>query len=122
MQVFPQYPATRIIRKCSFFAATVAGAAVLFAGLALGVQQVRAQYVVAPRAVMAKQLADRYGQAPVAMGIANNGAMIEVFAADDGITCTIVVTMPNRTSRIVAAGRNWMQITPTITVKEVRER
>ncbi len=56
------------------------------------------------------------------MGLANNGAMIEVFAADDGITWTIVVTMPNRMSRMLVAGRDWMQVAPTITVKEVRER
>ncbi len=120
MQVFPQFPATWG-RMCSLFAATVAGAAVLLAGLALGAQQARAESVVVPRVDVAKQLADRYGEAPVAMGLVNNGTMIEVFAADDGITWTIVVTMPNRTSRIVAAGRHWMQIAPTITVKEVRE-
>ncbi len=74
-----------------------------------------------PPVDVAKQLADRYGEAPVAMGLVNNGAMIEVFAADDGITWTIVVTTPNRMSRIFAAGRHWMQIAPTITVQEVRE-
>ncbi len=111
MQVFPQFPATWG-RMCSLFAATVAGAAVLLAGLALGVQQARAESVVVPRVDMAKQLAD-HGEAPVAMGVANNGAMIEVFAADDGITWTIVVTMPNHMSRIFAAGRHWMQNTPT---------
>ncbi len=121
MQVFPQFPATWG-RMCSLFAATVAGAAVLLAGLALGAQQAQAESVVVPRADMANRLADRYGEAPVAMGLANNGAMIEVFAADDGITWTIVVTMPNRMSRIFAAGWHWMQITPTITLKEARER
>ncbi len=120
MQVFPQFPATWG-RMCSLFAVTVAGAAVLLAGLALGAQQARAQNVVVPRADVAKKLADRYGEAPVAMGIAENGVMIEVFAADDGITWTIVVTMPNRMSRIIAAGRHWLQIAPTVTVKEVRE-
>ncbi len=117
MQVYPWHPATWV-RMCSLFAATVAGAAVLLAGLALGVQQARAESVVVPRVDMAKQLAD-HGEAPVAMGVANNGAMIEVFAADDGITWTIVVTMPNRMSRIIAAGWNWSQKAPTITVKKV---
>ena len=121
MQVFPQFSATWS-RMCLLFAATVAGAAVLLAVLALAAQQARAESVVMPRADMAKQLADRYGEAPVAMALANNGTMIEVFAADDGITWTIVVTMPNRMSRIFATGRNWMLMAPTITVKEVRER
>ncbi len=121
MQVFPWYPATWV-RMCSLFVATVAGAVVLLAGLALGAQQARAESVVVPRADVAKQLADQYGEAPVAMGLVNNGAMIEIFAADDGITWTIVVTMPNRMSRMLVAGRDWMQVAPTITVKEVRER
>ncbi len=121
MQVFPWYPATWV-RMCSLFAATVAGAVVLVAGLALGAQQALAKHVVVPRADVAKQLADQYGEAPVAMGLVNNGAMIEIFAADDGITWTIVVTMPNRMSRMLVAGRDWMQVAPTITVKEVRER
>ncbi len=112
MQVFPWYPATSG-RKCSLFAATVAGAVVLLASLALDAQQARAESVVMPRVDVAKKLADRYGEAPVAMGLVNNGAMIEVFAADDGITWTIVVTTPNRMSRIFAAGRHWMQIAPT---------
>ena len=118
MQVFPRYPTTWV-RACSLFGA--AGAAVLLANLALGAQQAPAQYVVAPRVDMVKQLADRHGQAPVAMGLANTGTMIEVFAADDGITWTIVVTMPNRMSWIVSSGRHWMQLAPTKTVKKVRQ-
>ncbi len=112
MQVFPRYPATWG-RMCSLFAATVAGAVVLLAAPALSAQQARAESFLVPRADVVKKLADRYGEAPVAMALTNNGTMIEVFAADDGITWTIVVTMPNRMSRIFAAGRHWMQITPT---------
>jgi hypothetical protein len=57
------------------------------------------------------QLGDKYKEAPSAVGLANNGGLIEVLTSDNGATWTIIVSMPNGTScharcrRKLAAGR-----------------
>src|SRR5262249_62246228 len=53
------------------------------------------------------QLGSKYKEAPSAVGIANNGGLIEVLTSDDGSTWTIIVSMPNGTSCLLAAGENW---------------
>ena len=54
-----------------------------------------------------KQLGSRYSEAPVAMGLANTGGVVEIFAKDDGSSWTMVVTMPNGMSCMMAAGEAW---------------
>ena len=46
------------------------------------------------------------------LGIARNGGIIELFTSKDGATWTLVLTMPNGLSRVVASGKSWMQLTP----------
>ncbi|NKB48456.1 MAG: hypothetical protein GKS02_03715 [Alphaproteobacteria bacterium] len=48
-----------------------------------------------------------YREVPVAGGIATNGNIIEVFAAPDGRSWTIIVTRPDGMSSIVAEGDGW---------------
>jgi hypothetical protein len=52
-------------------------------------------------------LAAKYAEAPVAIGVTNKGALVEVLATSNGSTWTIIVSMPNGTSCIVAAGEGW---------------
>lgn len=59
------------------------------------------------RARMIEQLASRYAEAPVAVGLASGGGLVEVFAAADGATWTVIVTNPRGQSCIVAAGESW---------------
>ena len=61
------------------------------------------------RTVVVEQLAKSYAEAPRALGITADGAVLELFTAGEGETWTIVVTLPNGMSRIVATGENWMQ-------------
>ncbi len=56
------------------------------------------------------QLGSKYKEAPSAVGLANNGGLIEVLTSDDGSTWTIIVSMPNGTSCLLAAGENWQPI------------
>jgi len=62
----------------------------------------------ADRNIVVDQLAKAYAEAPRALGITSDGAVLELFTAGDGKTWTIVVTLPNGMSRIVATGHNWM--------------
>lgn len=61
-------------------------------------------------------LLSEFSEAPVALGVANNGSLIEVFASNDRTTWTIMLTKPDGTSCLVAAGQSWEnlpQVLPT---------
>ncbi len=60
------------------------------------------------RADVIKSLLERYDEKPVSMGIANNGGVLEVLVG--GNTWTIIITMPNGTACLIAAGEDWAQL------------
>ena len=62
------------------------------------------------RAVIMRQLESKYDERPVAIGIANNGGVVEVLTTPDGRTWTIVITLPNGMTCLVAAGEDWETI------------
>jgi len=84
-------------------AATVAVAVVAFAGPAM------AQTVCSDRAKFLDHLARGYQEAPAAMGLASNGAVLEVLTSESG-TWTIILTMPTGTSCVVASGEAWEKV------------
>ena len=55
-------------------------------------------------------LGKKYSEAPVVMGLANNGGVIEVLSSKTGESWTIIITMPNGTACMIAAGENWEAI------------
>ncbi len=60
-----------------------------------------------PRSDVLGHLAKKYGEAPVAIGVTNKGRLVEVLTTGDGNTWTIIVSTPNGTSCMVAAGEGW---------------
>ena len=52
-------------------------------------------------------LATKYREVPVGVGITNRGGMLEVLTTADGGTWTIIVTLPNGISCMVASGEGW---------------
>ena len=44
------------------------------------------------------------------MGLTNKGAVVEVLTNQNGTTWTIIITMPNGVSCMVAAGEGWETI------------
>jgi hypothetical protein len=52
-------------------------------------------------------LSQKYSEAPVAIGVANNGGLIEVLTSSEGVTFTIIITSPKGVSCLVAAGEGW---------------
>jgi hypothetical protein len=85
--------------------------------LVLDIQQATAQdlgreyYAQEPyglsRDEVVAQLGGAYKEAPVAGGIAANGNILEVFAAPDGASWTIIVTRPDGMSSVIAEGEGW---------------
>ena len=63
-----------------------------------------------PRDQLVKLLDSRYAEAPVAVGITQNGGLIEVFTSRDGATWTIILTTPNGRSRVIGWGESWTTI------------
>jgi hypothetical protein len=56
---------------------------------------------------LARQLQQKYGEAPVSLGIQSNGNLLQVFASAKQGTWTILSTAPSGLSCIIAAGRGW---------------
>ncbi|KUJ73810.1 hypothetical protein AVO45_14455 [Ruegeria marisrubri] len=73
--------------------------------MVLAAQQVQAQTPnCAPRPDVLQRLAETYGETRRGIGMARQGAVMEVFASDDTGTWTITVTLPNGLTCLLAAG------------------
>ena len=68
-----------------------------------------AQSVCGPHAELTKALETRYSERPAAIGLGNNGAMVEVFTAPAG-NWSIVMTQPNGVSCLIASGEGWERL------------
>jgi hypothetical protein len=84
-------------------------------GAAIGALIISTTAVAAPagcaaRADVLKQLAKQYHEAPVAVGLINVGALVEVLTSQDGSTWTILVDRPDGTSCLFAAGEGWQNL------------
>lgn len=79
--------------------------------LGLGFALVSSGAMAAPqceqRDTVIKLLEDKYKEAPVAIGVTNNGGLVEVLSNNDGGTWSIIVTTPAGVSCLVAAGEGW---------------
>ena len=93
---------------------SIAVAMLLLAAAAFMAHPAAAQQAGRPRAEVVKVLGDRYAEESVGLGIAQNGGVIELFTSKDGATWTIVLTMPNGLSLVIATGESWMQIIPLV--------
>ena len=82
------------------------------AALLIPATAMAAPMACSPRQDVLSQLADKFKEAPVAVGLANNGGLLEVLTAGDGATWTIIITMPNGVSCLVAAGESWQDHEP----------
>lgn len=65
-----------------------------------------AELLCGERADVVASLEKTYHEAPVAMGLAGNGSVIEVFASSAG-SFTIVMTKPGGLTCLVASGEGW---------------
>ena len=53
-----------------------------------------------------KQLSAGHSEAPAATGLTSTGSMLEVLTSPAGGSWTVIMTMPNGVSCLVAAGEN----------------
>ena len=62
------------------------------------------------RRTVLQYLSSQYEETPIAMGVAENGGLIEVLTSRTGNTFTIVVTSPDGKTCMVAAGEDWQAL------------
>ena len=67
------------------------------------------------RTAAIRHLQGKFSESPVAMGLTNTGTVLEVLTSNAGESWTILVTMPNGTSCLIAAGEGWRTI-PSVAV------
>ena len=60
-----------------------------------------------PRPELVKQLSKKFHEEPIAIGLTNKGSLVEVLTSDNGSTWTIMISQPNGSSCLVAAGEGW---------------
>ncbi len=70
------------------------------------------------RARVVGHLAQKYNETPVAIGITASGGMVEVLTTGDGGTWTIILSNPNGTSCLVAAGEGWRALQFDVSANE----
>lgn len=63
--------------------------------------------VCGEREIIVRRLQDKYGETRQSMGLQQNNGVVEIFASDASGTWTILVTMPNGMTCLVAAGEAW---------------
>jgi len=61
----------------------------------------------ARRTVVLEYFKKKYREEPVALGLANDGRVLEVLTTRTGSTWTIIMTLPDGRSCVVAAGEGW---------------
>ena len=66
----------------------------------------QAQKICGEHSTVVASLEKTYSETPVSMGLASNGAVIEILASPSG-SFTIILTRPNGLSCVMAAGENW---------------
>ena len=97
----------------------IALAAAALAAISISTAQAQAQPPACVKRVdLIKHLSNKYHEAPAAVGLADNGSLLEVFASKSGETWTVTVTMPNGISCMVATGQNWQDLPRVAQVDE----
>ncbi len=80
---------------------------VSFLATALLALPAQAQSLCGNRTDVLGKLSNGYSENASAMGLASNGGVVEVLTSPKGDTWTIIITMPNGVSCLVAAGESW---------------
>ena len=88
--------------------ATAAALAILGVGApAMSQQSAPGMPICHERTEALHYLRSNYDEQPVAIGLANNGGVIEVLANPDGKTWTILITTPDGHTCPLASGVGW---------------
>lgn len=79
---------------------------VLFIGWGANTHPAHAQTPCGDRNQALVKLSEGYSEAPVALGLASNGSVVELFTSNSG-TFTIIMTHPSGVSCLMISGESW---------------
>ncbi|HDR29526.1 hypothetical protein [Rhodovulum sp.] len=68
----------------------------------------------APREALVALLADRYGESRLALGLAANNAVVEIFTNPETGSWTITGTLPSGVSCLIASGEAWQTLAESL--------
>lgn len=80
------------------------------AGMILATQAGYAAPQCAKRTMVLDQLGQKYGETRRGMGVAANNTVMEMFASDTSGSWTIIVTLPDGMSCLVASGQGYESV------------
>lgn len=103
------FTSIRVDRPHGGVARLFGGGAVAIALMLVMAPSVLAQMACESRDKLAELLDGRYSEKPIAAGLEAGGRLMEVFAADDGKTWTVVLTWPGGLSCVIATGIEWLR-------------
>ncbi len=64
----------------------------------------------AKRVDIVKHLTGQFHETPVAIGLADNGSLLEILASTDGKTWTLLFSTPTGMSCLMATGQDWQSV------------
>jgi hypothetical protein len=80
-------------------------------GLLAGTPSARAEGpACAERTLVVQRLAERYGETLRSVGLQQNAGLVEIYSSEATGTWTILMTRPDGTSCLLAAGQLWEQV------------
>ena len=100
------------MQKLTLLVRAATALALLFATPSARAEDTRA---CAAREKVIKKLSEQFGETLKSLGMHKDDAVIEVYSSDDTGTWTILVTRPDGTSCLLAAGQRWEQDVQPIT-------
>ncbi len=77
-----------------------------------------AQAVCGDRNEIVARLESGYQEKSSAMGVSTNGGLVELYTSEKG-TWTLMLTQPNGTSCLIAAGNNWESLSDPKSASQV---
>lgn len=83
----------------------------------LSVPAAAAETLCGSRDAVMKQLATEYQESPVGLGLASNGAVVELLTSSKG-SWTLIVTPPSGPTCLMGTGEAWQPVARKLMVKE----
>ena len=80
---------------------------ILALGLGAATGASAAGFVCGKHEAIIESFATKYNEAPVSMGLASDGSLLQVLASPDGETWTVLLIRPPGIACIMAVGVNW---------------
>ncbi len=105
------------MNKISMVLALLTLTAVAPTGLVAPAMAQQQQMACAERGALVGQLQEKYNEQAQGVGLTGNGAVMELLTSDKG-TWSLIVTMPNGKSCLIATGDEWQQVPVKVAGKD----